>query len=65
MWKAVNKNSRTIGRKNRHTKVVSSKIVAKIRDTVKEQSLFATSSKNKDLTKDAGIVYLYKIGECG
>ena len=41
------------------------KMVAKSRDTAKEQSLFASSSKNKVLTKEAGIAYLYKIGERG
>ena len=43
----------------------SNKIVAKSRDTAKEQNMFTSSSKNKVLIKEAGIAYLYKFGEHG
>ena len=48
---------------NRHKQAVrrlldsSSKIVAKSRDTTKEQSLFVSSNKNKILTNEAGLAY--------
>ena len=35
------------------------KMIAKSRYTTKEQNLFASSSKNKVLTKEAGITYFY------
>ena len=62
--KAINSSSRTVVGTNRHSQAVrrlldsSNKIVATSRDTAKEQSLFASSSKNKVLTKEAGIAYL-------
>ena len=71
MRKAINSSSGTIVRNNRHSQAVrrlldsSRKIVAKSRDVAIEKSLFVSSSKNKVLTKEAGIAYLYKTGERG
>ena len=71
MRKAVNSSNSTVVRKNRHSKAVrrlldsSNKIVAKSRDTAKEQSLFTSSNKNKVHTNEAGIAYSYKIGGHG
>ena len=79
MRKAVNSSNRTVVRKNRHnqavrglldsrSKIVAKGTIAKVLQNLerdKEQSLFVSSSKNKVLTKEAGIAFLYKIGERG